>query len=192
MRGDEIAGAPVVVGVSGSLRRESSNTKLVHEAFRAFGPSRTALGDLRLPLYDGDLEREDGIPAEVERLAQAIRDADGVVIATPEYNKNLSGVLKNALDWLSRTKPAPLAGKPVAVVSAAAGRSGGALAQYSLRHCLTPLRAKVLPGPEVSIAGANAAFDENGRLKDPKSFEFLGSLMDELRAEIARMSREAA
>jgi chromate reductase, NAD(P)H dehydrogenase (quinone) len=176
---------PALLGISGSLRRASSNTMLVHEAARAFGPCRFTLGDIRFPLYDGDLEDAEGIPPAVQRLAEQIRSADAVIISTPEYNKNLSGVLKNALDWLSRTKPAPLTGKPLAIVSSAAGRGGGDRAQFSLRHCLTPLQPRVLPGPEVMIAGAGKAFDAEGRLIDPASFDFLGKLMTKLREEIA-------
>ncbi len=184
--GEASGDRPRLVGISGSLRRGSSNTKLMHEAVRAFGPCDFARGDIRLPLYDADLEAE-GMPAAVTTLADLIRGADGVVIATPEYNKNLPGVLKNALDWLSRTRPAPLAGKPVAIVSSAAGAAGGARSQFSLRHCLTPFDPRVLQSPEVLIAGADAAFGEDRRLKDPASFKFLGALMAKLRAEIARV-----
>ncbi len=176
-----------LVGISGSLRRGSSNTKLVHEAARAFGPCDFTFGDIRFPLYDADIEAE-GIPPAVTALAMALVGADAVVISTPEYNKNLPGVLKNALDWLSRTKPAPLAGKPVAIISSAAGRAGGERSQFSLRHCLTPFDPRILQGPEVMIAGADKAFDDEGRLKDPASFEFLGKLMAKLRDEIALVS----
>jgi chromate reductase len=181
----EGSGVPRLLGISGSLRRASTNTKLVHEAARAFGPCTFTLGDIRLPLYDGDLEKEEGIPSAVQRLADQILAADAVVISTPEYNKNLPGVLKNALDWLSRTKPAPLAGKPVAIVSAAAGRAGGERSQFSLRHCLTPFQPRILQGPEVMIAASAEAFDADGRLKDQASFEFLGRLMAKLRDEMA-------
>jgi len=189
MRDDGDAGSPVLLGISGSLRAASSNTKLVHEAARAFGPCRFEIGNVRLPLYDGDLEDRDGIPPEVARLAGQIRAADAVVIATPEYNKNLSGVLKNAIDWLSRVKPGPLAGKSVAIVSSAAGRAGGERAQFSLRHCLVPLHPRILTGPEVTIAGAAKAFGDDGRLTDPASFEFLARLMAALRDEAALLAR---
>lgn len=173
----------ILAGISGSLRTESSNTLLVREAARAFDPAEFLMGDIRLPLFDEDLEAA-GIPDEVTALADLISRADALVIATPEYNKNLPGGLKNALDWMSRVKPNPLNGKPVAIVSAAAGRAGGERAQYSLRHCLTPHFARVLNGPEVMIAGANRAFDDAGHLSDPMSFEFLGKLMTALKAEI--------
>ncbi|MEM8659036.1 MAG: NAD(P)H-dependent oxidoreductase [Pseudomonadota bacterium] len=175
---------PRLLGISGALRAASSNTMLVHEAARAFGPAEFDLGNIRFPLFDQDLEDEAGVPAEVHALADLCLSADAIVISTPEYNKNLSGSLKNALDWLSRTGKAPLKDKPIAILSSAAGRAGGERSQYSLRHCLTPFGCHVLPGPEVMVAGANGAFDEDGRLKDPKAFEFLEKLMAALRAEI--------
>lgn len=186
MRGDDADHPPRLLGISGSLRRASRNTALVAEAVRAFGPCRFEMADLRLPLYDGDLEEAEGIPPGVATLADQMRAADAVVISTPEYNKNLPGVLKNALDWVSRTKPAPLAGKPVAIISAAAGRAGGERAQFSLRHCLTPFGPRVLQGPEIMVANAGSAFDADERLVDPRSFEFLEKLMKALRDEIAR------
>ncbi|MEM9640149.1 MAG: NAD(P)H-dependent oxidoreductase [Pseudomonadota bacterium] len=175
---------PRLLGISGALRAASSNTMLVHEAARAFGDAEFEMGDIRFPLFDQDLEDRDGVPTEVHRLADQCLAANAIVFSTPEYNKNLSGALKNALDWLSRTGKAPLRGKPVAVLSAAAGRAGGERSQYSLRHCLTPFGCTVLPGPEVMVAGANDAFDEDGRLRDPKAFEFLQGLMGALRAAI--------
>ncbi|MEO1276817.1 MAG: NAD(P)H-dependent oxidoreductase [Pseudomonadota bacterium] len=173
-----------LLGISGSLRAQSTNTLLVHEAARAFAPTTFVMGDIRLPLFDEDLETSGGIPEAVEALAAEIKAADAIVISTPEYNKNLSGSLKNALDWVSRVKGAPWAGKPVAVLSAAAGRAGGERAQYSLRHCLVPFRPRLIPGPEVMIAGAGKAFGPEGRLLDEKAFEFLGGLMSALRDEV--------
>lgn len=181
---DPHGGRTRLLGISGALRKGSSNTMLVHEAARAFGPQEFTLGDIRFPLYDQDLEDAEGVPAEVHHLADQMLAADAIVISTPEYDKNLPGVLKNALDWLSRTGKAPMHGRPLAIVSAAAGRAGGERSQFSLRHCLTPFRARILQGPEVTIAGAAKAFDEDGRLKDPKSFELLQDLMQRLREEI--------
>jgi len=174
-----------IVAISGSLRAGSSNTLLAQECLRLLAPERSTLGSIRFPLYDADLEDAEGIPEPVRTLCDQIAAADGVVISTPEYNKNLPGVLKNALDWLSRCKPQPLAGKPVAIVSAAAGRAGGERSQFSLRHCLTPFFPRILQGPEVFIAGANKAFGEDGRLKDDVAVQFLGRLMDALKADIA-------
>jgi chromate reductase len=90
-----------LLGLCGSLRKDSLNRKLLHEAARHYG-ARLTEGNLRLPLYDGDLEAEHGVPEDVMTLARQIKAAEAVVIAAPEYNKSISGVLKNALDWISR------------------------------------------------------------------------------------------
>lgn len=176
---------PTLLGLCGALRAASTNRLLLTESVRLFGPCTFAEANLRLPLYDGDLEAQ-GIPPEVQTLADQIAAADAVVIATPEYNKSIPGVLKNALDWVSRTKGGPWRDKPVAIVSAAAGRAGGERSQYALRHCLTPFRPRVLPGPEVMIANSSDAFDAKGHLKDERSIKGLTELMELLRAEIAR------
>jgi chromate reductase len=183
-----------LLALSGALRRGSTNTMLAREAMRIFRDlepeAETALADLRLPLFDADLEAEEGLPPEVRALIDAIRGADGVVISTPEYNKNLPGVLKNALDWVSREKPMAFAGKPVAIMSAASGRAGGERAQFSLRHCLTPFDPRILQGPEVTVAAASKAFDEEGRLLDERAVGLLTTLMTRLRDEI-RLLRAA-
>lgn len=170
-----------LLGICGSLRKASVNRMLLAAAARAFDPADYVEGDIRLPLYDGDLEAAEGIPAAVQRLSDEITSADAVVITTPEYNKNLSGVLKNALDWVSRTKGSPWAGKPVAILSAAAGRSGGERAQYSLRHCLTPFRPLVLSGPEVLVGQASGQFNEAGALTNEVNAKQLRELMASLR-----------
>lgn len=175
-----------LLGMSGALRAGSLNTALIREAARLYAPGQFLEGNLRLPLYDGDLEAEQGVPPEVQALADQIARADAVIIATPEYNKGIPGVLKNALDWISRTKGAPLAGKPVAIMSAAAGRSGGERAQYALRLCLVPLGARVLTGPEVMIGQAASQFDPAGRLSDETSQTLLTKLMAALRDEAER------
>jgi chromate reductase len=170
-----------LLGLCGSLRRESHNRKLMHAARASFGAARFAEGNLRLPLYDADLEEAQGIPPEVATLAEAIRTADAIVIACPEYNKALPGVMKNALDWVSRVKGGVWRDKPVAIVSAAAGRAGGERAQFSLRLCLMPFRAHVLPGPEVLVGNAGQAFDADGRL-DAVAQKLLDELMADLRS----------
>lgn len=169
-----------LLGISGSLRAASLNTQLVHAAAEIVAPDRFTMADLRLPLYDGDLEAA-GMPESVTRLVEQIRAADAIVIATPEYNAGLSGVMKNALDWVSRIPPMAFKGKPTAIVSAAAGRSGGARAQMTLRHCLVAFRPKLVQGPEVLIANASAAF-EGGALVDPGGRKLLEELMGELKA----------
>lgn len=176
---------PTLLGLCGALRAASTNRLLLAESVRLFGLCTYTEANLRLPLYDGDIEAK-GIPPEVQTLADQIAAADAVVIATPEYNKSIPGVLKNALDWVSRTKGGPWRDKPVAIVSAAAGRAGGERSQYALRHCLTPFRPRVLPGPEVLIANSSDAFDAAGRLTDERSIKGLAELMDLLRAEIGR------
>ena len=172
-----------LLGISGSLRADSYNTKLVREAERAFSPSAFTLADLRFPLYDGDVEAH-GIPEAVTAFHSALGVADAIVISTPEYNKGLSGVLKNALDWASRVKPMPMRDKPVAIMSATAGRAGGERAQMTLRHCLVAFRPRLLTGPELMVAQVGKAF-EGDRLVDPKAREVLAELMGSLREAAA-------
>ncbi len=175
-----------LLGLCGALRAASTNRMLLNEAVRSFDPATYVEADMRLPLYDGDLETAEGIPVSVARLAAQIAGADAIIIATPEYNKALPGVLKNALDWVSRTKGNPWADKPVAIVSAAGGRGGGDRSQFSLRLAMVPFRARVLPGPEVMVANSGAAFDDMGRLTDARTIKGLGDLMALLRREIGR------
>ena len=175
-----------LLGLSGSLRKDATNRKLLGEAQRLFAPSAYVEADLDLPLYDGDLESAKGIPEAVKTLAGQIKDADAIVIATPEYNQSISGVLKNALDWVSRTDGAPWADKPVAIMSAAAGRSGGARAQYALRLCMQAFRPRILQGPEVMVAASHEAFDPDGQLKGELYVKLLQELMDALKAEVSR------
>jgi chromate reductase len=175
-----------LVGLSGSLRRDATNTKLVKEAARLFEAESFVLADLNLPLYNGDDEDANGAPPAVQRLAELIAEADAVVISTPEYNKGPSGVLKNALDWISRTKVAPWNGKPVAVMSAAAGRAGGERAQMVLRGFMVPFRPRILQGPEIHLADSSNQFDDQGRLTSEIYTRDLTALMASLRDEISR------
>lgn len=175
-----------VLGLSGSLRNESTNTKLLREAARLFGDCEFDLANLRLPLYDGDFENAQGIPDAVQDLAGDIAGADAVLISTPEYNKGPSGVLKNALDWVSRTSERPWNEKPVAVMSAAAGRAGGERAQMILRGFMVPFRPRVLQGPEIHLADSGTQFDDDGRLIGAVYLRELEGLMKALRAEVDR------
>ena len=172
-----------LLGISGSLRAASFNSMLVREAARLFGADEFRMGDIRLPLYDGDLEAQ-GIPDAVEKLAADMQWADAIVISTPEYNKGPSGALKNALDWVSRVKPAPMADTPVAVVSAAAGMAGGQRAKSMMYLLLVPFDCRLVFNPEVNIGGAQAKFDDQGRLSDEGSEKFLRQLMEALKAQI--------
>ncbi len=172
---------PKLFGIPGALRAGSTNRLLLAEARRLFGPADYAEADLRLPLYDGDLETAQGIPAEVQRLADGIASADAVIIATPEYNRAPPGVLKNALDWVSRTKGRPFRDKPLAVISAADGPGGGDRAQYALRLMLVAFRPHLLQGPEVLLPNSAQAFDATGRLVVEPKRKLLEELMAELR-----------
>ncbi len=173
---------PTLLGLCGSLRRDSWNRKLMAAARDAFGPAQFVEGDLRLPLFDEDLEAQ-GMPAEVQHLKEQVRAADAVVIACPEYNKNPPGVLKNALDWLSRDGQ-PWEGKPVAIMSATAGRSGGERTQSALRLMLVPFQPDLLNGPEVLIASPAKIFDDTGQITDPVASKLLDSLMQKLRDRV--------
>ena len=174
----------MLLGISGSLRREASNTKLIREAGRLYGGD-FAEADIRIPLYDGDDEAASGVPAGAQALVEQIVAADAVVIATPEYNQSLSGVLKNALDWVSRVKSRPFRDKPVALMSAAAGRSGGARGNYALRLALTSFKPRMLTS-ELLLADGRNQFDDNGQLTSDRFSEQLIDLMTLLRAEVAR------
>jgi len=172
-----------LVGLCGSLRAESFNRKLMREAARRFDGAFVE-GDLRLPLYDQDLQ-DRGMPEAVTRLFEQVRAADAVLIACPEYNKAPPGVLKNALDWLSRFKEWPMEGKPTAVVSATAGRAGGERTQSILRLMLVPHRAVVLTHPEVLVGGARNHFDAEGRLATDSYIEKIDTLMARLQASLS-------
>jgi chromate reductase len=175
---------PKITTLCGSLRRASYNRMLLAHAVRAFGPCDVTDGDLRLPLYDGDIEAADGIPEAVTALLQQIAQADAVIIASPEYNSSISGVLKNALDWVSRVEGAPWKHKPVALMCAAAGRSGGARGLSALRLCLAPFRPMIVPGPEVLVAASYAEFGKDGSLPNEVYQKAIAELMADLRAAI--------
>jgi chromate reductase len=173
-----------LVGISGSLRKGSHNSLLLAEAARLFGDADYSEADINLPLYNADDEEAHGVPAAVDALAQQLADADAVLISSPEYNKGPSGALKNAFDWISRSKVKPWGDKPVAVMSAAAGRAGGERAQMVLRGFLVAFRPRILQGPEIHVAASHEAFDEHGRLKGEMYIKELTQLMDALRADI--------
>lgn len=173
-----------LLGISGSLRKASTNTLLMRNASEIFNADTFIEADLNLPLYNGDIEDAEGIPAPVQTLADQIAAADAVIISTPEYNKAMSGVLKNALDWVSRTQGNPWNGKPLAIMSAAAGRAGGERSQFSLRLAMMAFRPDILQGPEVLLARSSNEFDENGKLTGEFYIKALTELMDALKARI--------
>jgi chromate reductase len=171
-----------ILGIAGSLRESSYNRALLRAA-RELLPEGVELveHDLRdLPFYDGDVEAA-GDPDAVVALKEAIRDADALLIATPEYNRGVPGVLKNAIDWASRPPlGSPLTGKPVAVMGASTGRGGTARAQEQLRSALEFSRANVLEQPEVLVPEAFMRFDQQGELVDSGAQAELAELLDTL------------
>ena len=166
-----------VLGISGSLRDHSYNSGLLRAAAELLPPGMTLeITDLAgIPPFNQDEEKP--FPAQVSRLRARIAAADAVLIATPEYNSSISGVLKNALDWASRSPDMPLAKKPAAVMGASTGAFGTARAQLQLRQVLTHLGALVLPKPEVMVARAAEAFDAQGGLVNENARGFLGQLL---------------
>jgi chromate reductase, NAD(P)H dehydrogenase (quinone) len=167
-----------LLGLCGSLRAASLNRKLMLESAGLFGGTFIE-GDLRLPLYDGDIE-DAGVPEGVMRLVDQIEAADAILIACPEYNKAPPATLKNALDWVSRVKPNRLWGTPVAIVSATAGRAGGERSQTLLRSMLVPHRVEALSWPEVLVGDAENQF-EGEHLANDRYRKVLGELMERLR-----------
>jgi chromate reductase, NAD(P)H dehydrogenase (quinone) len=174
--------APIhIVGICGSLRRGSLNRAVLRAAAAALPEgSVMEMPDLAaIPPYNEDV-REQGVPPAVADLARCVALADALLIATPEYNYSIPGVLKNALDWLSKTEPQPFRGKPVAIVGASPELAGTSLAQHHLRQILVCLNARVLPQPEVMIGGADTKFDGKGLLSDDKSRVALSGLVHAL------------
>lgn len=157
-----------IVALSGSLRRGSLNRRLI-DAARDIAPPGlgfTIFHDLAdVPLFDEDLEA--AVPGAVAGLRALVAQADGVVIATPEYNQSIPGVMKNVIDWLSRPDDASvLDGKPVAIMGATTGPWGTRYAQKELRHALTAAGAIVMPKPMLFLAHGESSFDATGRLSD--------------------------
>ena len=172
-----------ILGLCGSLRKDSYNRKLLHEAVRSYGSCNFKEADLKLPLYDGD-EENLGIPKSALKLHNDIKTADGIIVTCPEYNKGISGVLKNALDWVSRIPGSAWKGKPVVIMSAAAGRSGGETAQYMVRACLTPFGPRIITAPIICLAQASQQFDSNGKIISERYRNSLTEAMSNFRNEI--------
>jgi chromate reductase, NAD(P)H dehydrogenase (quinone) len=176
-----------VLALSGSLRAGSHSTSLLrHAAARAGDELELILYDgLRdIPPFDEDSEDDEALTAPVERLKRALKDADGVLIATPEYNGSVSGVLKNALDWVSRPFDSnPLRGKPVAVISASTGSFGGVWAQNDLRRILGTIGARVLD-ESVAVPNVHTVVDGVGEIAHPGTSDGLAELLQALQAEL--------
>ena len=171
-----------IIGLSGSLRAGSYNTALLHAAAELM-PAGTALIVKTIhgiPLYDGDLEAAEGIPSAVVELGKAIAEADGLLLATPEYNNSIPGPFKNAIDWLSRLpdEVAPVfAGKPVAVIGASPGGFGTLLAQDAWLTVLRTLATLPWFGARLPVSRAAGLFDSEGKLIDAGTRDRLRSFV---------------
>jgi chromate reductase len=183
----------VVLGISGSLRADSHNTRLLEAAALEMpeGVRFEVWDGMRdVPHYDEDLDTPEP-PVEVARLRDAIAQADAILIATPEYNSSIPGVLKNAVDWASRPRgESPLRFKPVAVMGATTGSFGAVWAQAELRKVLGSAGARVVEG-DVALAHAQDGFADDGSLRDEGLREQLRELV-RLLVEEASPERIAA
>ena len=179
-----------ILALPGSLRAGSLNAALLRGAAK-LAPANTLVTlykDLAdVPLFNEDLEAGP-LPAAVAQLRSCIEESDGVLISTPEYNNSIPGVLKNAIDWLSRPSPTkPLVGKPIAVIGATSGGWGTRLAQAALRQVLFSTESLVLPSPGLFVRVAGELFDPDGTLIDPASIRALSELMQGFNDWIKRM-----
>jgi chromate reductase len=180
-----------VLGISGSLRRASWNTGLLHAASDLL-PEHMALeiADLaNIPLYNQDLDGPDA-PAAVKQFKERIRIADALLIATPEYNGSISGVLKNAIDWASRPiSDSPLSGKPLAIMGAG-GMGGTIRAQLALRQLSTAINTLIINRPQVQIMRSWEKFDAAGKLTDEQARQEIRALLEALAAWTRRLRGE--
>jgi chromate reductase len=171
-----------ILGIPGSLRRRSYNRLLLENA-RDLVPDGVRVDIVsvgKLPLYDEDLDTETP-PEPVARLRAQIRDADGLLIATPEYNYSVPGALKNAIDWASRPYGAHvLIGKPIAIMGASSGAFGTVRAQMHWRDIFLFTQSKVVTEPEVYVGNAPDRFDGAGRLVDERSRQMIRRLIENL------------
>ena len=172
---------PRILAFSGSIRKGSLNSLLLHAAAasveRSGGQTTViTLADYQMPLYNGDLEDKAGMPASTTALLDAIVLHDGLLIACPEYNSMVTPLLKNTLDWCSRADNNPFANKVVAVVSASPGAFGGVRALTSLRQLMTHLGSWVVP-VACSVAQADKAFDAQGQLINARTQKTVDAAM---------------
>jgi chromate reductase len=179
------------LGIAGSLRRDSYNRGLIRAAVEV-APAGTRVTPFELadlPMFDADVEAE-GDPASVAALKAAIAAADALVIATPEYNHCVPGVLKNAIDRASRpARRSVLTGKPVAIMGASTGQGATARAQAHLRDGLSYTNGLVLPLPEVLVGRAGEKFDEAGDLIDMEVRQEVRDLLVSLAAWTRRLAQ---
>lgn len=179
-----------VLGISGSLRRDSYNTALLRAAAERL-PGGAELVEYEglgeIPPYDADLEAE-GTPAVVEELREAVRSADAVLVATPEYNHSLPGQLKNALDWISRPAgKSALAGKPAAAIGASTGMFGAVWAQAEARKVLGALGGRVVEA-ELPVPRAAAQYHDGELELTPEQSGRLDEILSQLLAEVEELA----
>jgi len=174
-----------LLGISGSLRLQSSNTAILKALATRLG-NQSAMGLFSLneiPMYNYDLEAQ-AMPQSVVALKEAISQADGLIICSPEYNYGISGVLKNALDWASRPGfNSPLKNKPVLIMTSSPGVLGGVRAQSQLHETLSATLSRVICCPQVVIPGVNQKI-QDGRFVDETTIEFMLAAVDDLIKEI--------
>ncbi|WP_406193857.1 NAD(P)H-dependent oxidoreductase [Kitasatospora sp. NBC_01560] len=180
-----------ILAISGSLRADSHNTRLLHAA-RTLDPGRQEIeiyeGLRDLPAYDQDLDTPEKRPAIVTDLRRRVLAADGLLIATPEFNYSIPGVLKNALDWLStdwtKTEGLPLHRKPTAILGAAPTNFGSVRAQLALRQVFVWTESDVVVKPEVIVFRSHERFDAEGNLTDETTVGLLRGLLEALQGKI--------
>ena len=179
-----------VIAIAGSLRQQSFNQGLVRAAVDCAPKGMDIeIADISsIPLYNGDVDNDKERPAEVLALAEKLQKADALLIATPEYNYSVPGVLKNTLDWLSRVPGKVFAGKPTAIMGASMGGMGSSRSQYHLRQILVGLDAYLLNKPEVFVSSAHEKCDEQGNLTDDKTQSLIADQLVALQAWSAHFS----
>lgn len=178
---------PKILAISGSLREKSLNTASLRVIQGLAGDrADVTIYSLKdIPLYNGDLDTDEGVPA-VNDLKAAIEEADAVIFATPEYNYSITGVLKNAIDWASRPAfQSCLKDKPIGIVSASMAFTGGVRAQSTLKYILSGTLSNVLPAHECVIAAAHTKFDADGNITDDVTRDHLGKVLDTILAHLA-------
>ena len=179
-----------ILAIAGSLRKGSYNKALVRatQELAPEGMTITSFDLADIPLFNEDVEAE-GDPASVVALKRAIHEADGLLLATPEYNHSMPAVMKNAVDWASRPpKPTALDGKPVGIIGASPGLTGTARAQEHLRASLTNPNALVMPKPELLVFSVKKKVNEEGEIVDELTRGFVGKFLVAFGEWVGRVS----
>jgi NAD(P)H-dependent FMN reductase len=172
-----------IIGISGSLRKHSFNAGLLRAAAEAVPDGCTMMIEsiYDIPLYNADVEEENGIPTSVDDLKECIADADGLLLVTPEYNNSIPGVLKNAMDWLSRPpkdRKRVFGNLPIGLMGATPGTFGTAFSQYAWLPVLRALGTQVWSGKLLRVSGGTQKFDNQGNLVDESVMKQLTSYMN--------------